>query len=234
MARYSSAYSDLIRSMEEIESILTLAREVDGQRPRPRDHLTRTNVLSRAGIVLLCSHLEGYIEALGRIAVVQLAERSIPKNSIARKFRYYFSRDIINEIKNTSDKEGLALKIENLVRRDIHIWDGSAHFSQPLLVEMFVGNFATPDHSNIKGFFGRFGFENFEGELGSRLKSNFRPCVNMVNQMVDQRNKIAHGESLTLGAPSDLQDMYSLVKLYCRHTDEVVGNWFSSKGCPIR
>ncbi len=190
--------------------------------------------MSRAGIVLLCSHLEGYIEALGRIAVVQLAERSIAKNSIARKFRYYLSRDLINEIKDTSDEERLALKVENLVRRDIHIWDSSAHFSQPLLEEVFVGNFATPDHKHIKGFFRRFGFENFEGELGKRLKSNGRACVNMVDQVVDQRNKIAHGESLTLGAPSELQDMYRLVKLYCRYTDEVVGNWFSSKDCPIR
>ena len=56
----------------------------------------------------------------------------------------------------------------------------------------------------------------------------------MVDHVVDQRNKIAHGDFLTAGAPSELQDMCRLVRLYCRNTDEVVSNWFRSKGCSIR
>ena len=56
----------------------------------------------------------------------------------------------------------------------------------------------------------------------------------MVDDVVDQRNRIAHGDFDTAGAPSDLQNMINLVKLYCRTADQVVGDWFRDKGCPIR
>jgi hypothetical protein len=67
-----------------------------------------------------------------------------------------------------------------------------------------------------------------------QLKQNFQACVTMVDHVVDQRNKIAHGDFVTAGVPSDLENMCNFVRMYCRTTDQIVGNWFRKVGCPIR
>jgi hypothetical protein len=56
----------------------------------------------------------------------------------------------------------------------------------------------------------------------------------MVDQVVTQRNAIAHGDMITTGTPADLDEMIKRVKLYCRETDQVVGNWFTAQCCAIR
>ena len=182
----------------------------------------------------MCSHIEGYVEALGALAVARIAERSVPKHMMAREFRYHLSRDLIDRINESTDPDRIAARIDSLLYRDINIWDTSAKFAEPLPVEAFVSNFSTPKHSNIRRFFRRFGYADFERELASRLNVNYNVCTNMIDHVVDERNKIAHGDSRAGVTPSELQVMCEFVRLYCRSTDQVVGNWFREIGCPIR
>ena len=231
MPRFSSAYSDLIRRVKEVESIVAMAR---GIRPVTQAHITRNKALCRGGIVLLCSHIEGFIEALGTLAVTRIADNAIPKSSLAPAFRYHLSQDLINGVKEAATPEVFVSSLDHLLYRDANVWDNSVHFSQPLRSDVFVGRFATPRHNDIVRFFRRFGYNRFENELGSRLQRDFLACKNMIDHVVDQRNKIAHGDPLVYGTPSELSDMCRLVLLYCRQTDQVVGDWFRSKGCPIR
>ena len=211
-----------------------MAGNISSKPPYPSNYVTLTNALCRGAIVLLCSHLEGYVESLGTIAITEIGRRSVLKSSLAGVFKYHLSRDLISQIKDTQNPERVVSRVEELFRRDGRVWDDSPRFHRSLQVGPFVGNFASPDHGNIKGFLRRFGFEQFEDDLRVRLKGKYQVCVNMVDQLVVQRNKIAHGDHLAYGTPSDVRDMYVFVKLYCRYTDVVVGNWFSMRGCPIR
>lgn len=233
MTRYSSAYSALIRRLDEIEAILSLARGIP-KITLPQATPFRVNALCRGGIVLLCSRLEGYIEDLGALAVTRMENNDLPKTSMSRAFRYHLSRDLIDDINRTTDPESIASKIDGFLARDGHIWDTTPNFTGPLSVDTFVGNFATPRHDNIRRFFGRFGFQDFQSSLAVQLQANYQFCTNMVDHIVDQRNKIAHGNFVTSGTPRDLEDMLRLLRLYCRNLDKVVGDWFRSKGCPIR
>ena len=198
------------------------------------DPITRTNALCRGGLVLMCSHVEGYIEDLGSVAINHIEQKGIPKVSLATKFKYHLSQDLIRGINTSTDPSVIAERLQELLERDGHIWDSSDHFAPPLPVDTFVGNFATPNHRAIRRFFGRFGYQEFHTDLNKHLLQNSAPCINMVNQLVDQRNKIAHGDAVTAGSPSDLEAMFRLVKLYCRGTDKVVGDWFRDQGCSIR
>ena len=231
MAKYSSAYSDLISRMKEIHAIVSMGRAF--ARPTP-SNLDKTSALGRAGVVLLCSHIEGYIETLGNLAIARIAGNSVPKASMAREFRYHLSRDLIEEINKSPDPDKIAEKIDGLMRRDLSIWDNSTYFASPLPVESFTRTFSTPRHNNIRQFFRRFGYTNFDGELASRLQGDFPVCTNMIDRVVEERNKIAHGNALAKVTPNDLQAMSVWVRLYCRNTDHVVGDWFRGKGCTIR
>ena len=233
MARYSSAYSRLILRLKEIDTILSMTQDIASRRQN-RDNLARSDALCRSGIVLLCSHLEGYIEDLGSLAIRRIEEESLPKTSMSHAFRYYLSRDLIDDINRTTNPLDIATRVDTLLSRDGHIWDSSTSFAPPLPIDMFIRSFATPNHESIRRFFRRFGYARFPNELGAHLRQDYMPCIAMVNHVVDQRNKIAHGDFVTAGAPSDLRDMYRLVKIYCRGTDSVVGNWFRGHGCSIR
>ena len=231
MSRYSSAYSEFVERLEEIFAIAAIGRTFS--QPTQAD-LERSNALGRAGVVLLSSHIEGFIKLLGTLAVNRIGERTVPKTSLACEFKYHLSRDLIRNINASTEASRNVTAIDSFLKRDLHIWDMSANFVEPLPVDQFIGSFSTPKHSNIGRFFRRFGFEDFEGQLAVHLKSNFPACRNMVDHVVDQRNQIAHGNYGVSVTPNELQGMCDLVKVYCRNTDQVVGNWFRSKGCPIR
>lgn len=233
MAAYSSAYSGLVTRLKEIESLLEMAR-ITEKNPSRRNSLLLVGALCRSGVVLLCSHIEGYIENLGTLAIEQIERKNLPKDSMPDAFRFYLSRDLIDEVKQLGNAETSASKIIGLFSRDGHIWNSDPLFSAPLSASTFIGNFATPKHVTISSFFRRFGYEEFHGDLSKRLTTQAQACTNMVDQVVDQRNKIAHGDQVTTNTPLDLENMLKFVKLYCRTLDQIVGDWFRSVGCPIR
>ena len=233
MATYTTAYSRFTNRMAEIDLVRSVARDIE-KREGTRANLETTKGLCRGGIVLLCSHIEGYIEDLASLGLNKLADKEIPKETVSNSFKYHLSRDLIVAISGANQPESIAEKVDLLFQRDGHIWDSTTSFTHPLQVEKFVGRFSTPTHENIRRFFGRFGYVTFNDDLAARLKANFPICSNMVEQVVDQRNKIAHGDFLAYRTPSDLQEMCKFVRMYCRYTDLAVGNWFKGIGCSIR
>jgi hypothetical protein len=233
MPRYTAAYSNLIERLEEVETILRRAQQASRQRATP-DNISFVNALCRSGVVLLSSHIEGYLKDLGEIAVERIASRELPKTRLGAGFRFYFSQDLINEIKDTSDPAQIASKLDTLFSRDEHIWSPHPNFTGSLSTTVFLGDFANPNHRRIKKYFNRFGYDQYSRDLARRLAASFNACSNMVDQVVRQRNAIAHGDMVTTGTPTDLGQMLKLVKQYCRETDDVVGNWFRTKSCPIR
>lgn len=233
MPRYTSAYSNLIVRFDEIASLLRLAKSVSISQPV---HLAtrQINSLCRGGVVLLSSHIEGYVEEVGQLAIVQIGSRGVAKGQVARRFRYHLSRDLIRDIKDTSHPGRISAKIDALLARDHHIWDTHSQFTTQITAEVFVSDFSNPTHDKIKHFFARFGYASFPHDLATRLGPSYAGCRNMLDQVVDQRNRIAHGDAITTGTPTDLAQMMTLVKLYCREADSSVGDWFRSIGCPIR
>lgn len=233
MAAYSKAYSSLILRLREIETILSMAKVTD-KNLKPLDSRLPVDSLCRSGVVLLCSHIEGYVENVGSLAVARIGTKNMPKGKMPPAFRYHLSRDLIVRVKQSDNPGTIAAKLDELMARDANVWDKTPHLSDPLASEIFVGNFSTPKHERISDFFGRFGYSNFHHDLSRRLTQQGPACKNMVDQVVDQRNKIAHGDRVTTGSPNDLENMLKLVKVYCRALDNVVGDWFRSIGCPIR
>ena len=194
----------------------------------------KINSLCRGGVVLLSSHIEGYIEEIGQIALERIFVRTVPKAKLGNVFKYHLSKDLIRDIKGTEDQEKIVSKLQNLFLRDGHIWDFTLIFTNQLSYERFIDGFSNPTHDRIKSFFNRFGYKNFEGDLAHRLQRNFPICKNMIDQVIRLRNDIAHGNFFAPVTPNDIGIMVVLTKLYCRETDCVVGDWFKSIDCPIR
>ncbi len=233
MARYSSAYSQFLERLSEIRTLVAVASRMERATGIPKD-FAPNRALYRGGVVLLCSHIEGYIGDLGALGISRIGERSVRKDVLPEEFKYHLSRDLIGEIRDARHPESIAGRVKALVHRDGEIWGADDRFRDTLAWDVFVRGFSVPKHENVCKFFRRFGYWQFDGDLAARLRGNTPACVNVIDHVVAERNKIAHGDYLASGTSRDLENMHKLVRLYCRTTDEVVGDWFSSKGCAIR
>ena len=156
------------------------------------------------------------------------------KSKLPPAFFFYMSRDLFHSMGQTVDPEKIAEKVKILLQRDHDIWSSDAHFEVPLPAERFLSNFATPKFDNINALIKRFGYATFKMDVQNSLKADGIIVMNMLDQVVHQRNKIAHGDDVTTSTYQDLEDMIKLVKIFCHTTDRVVGSWFARNGCPIR
>ena len=233
MVRYTRAYSRFVDRLPEVEMLCRLARQ-QLRSEGPLRGARMANPLCRAGVVLLSSHIEGYVEDLSDIILHRVYESRTPKQALAPRFLYYFSKDLIDEINDTRDPDKISVKMRDLFERDKDIWSSNSEFQEELLSERFASGFSTPKFNEIRRFVARFGYGDYRQDMGRHLEAKFRPCINMVDNVVDQRNKIAHGDAIATATPSDLASMLHLVRLFCRSTDVVVGNWFRTIGCSIR
>ena len=233
MARYTEAYSDFVKGVEEVRTLVRLAK-AESRAKGPLENAPTARALCRAAVVLLSSRIEGYVEDLAEVIVCRIVEKDVPKRLLSPRLRYYCSKDVIDEIRDTKDPDKVAEKIVTMFRRDEDIWCDEDSFQEELPFERVVAGFSTPRFREIRKFIARFGYRGYKDDLECQLRADFGPCINMVNNVVEQRNQIAHGNIGASSTPLDVTAMLDLVQVFCRTTDVVVGNWFRSVGCPIR
>jgi hypothetical protein len=233
MPRYTTAYSGFLQRLPEIEALNCLAKQHTIRLGEKNDAAT-VKALCRANIVLMSSHLEGYVEELAEVILQRIFQHALAKGKLAPRFLYYFSKDLLDELYETRNPDKIACKVKKLFQRDIDIWSDDDTFRDELPSGRFISEFSNPSVKKITHFVARFGYSNYRYDLGHLLKANCQPCINMVDNVIDQRNKIAHGDAVVTSTPNDVADMLRLVRLFCRASDDVIGRWFKSAGCVIR
>jgi hypothetical protein len=192
------------------------------------------NALCRGGIVLLCAHLEAYIKELGELAIESLHQQGVSRESVAPQFFFHISKNFIQELRETADPQKSAEKIFSFLTEDADLWARHSPFPRAIPVERFNKGFSNPAYSKIQAYFGRFGYTEFSSELAARLKAHYAPTKNMVDHLVDTRNKIAHGDPLATKTPSDLLLMIEIITSFCRSADFLFSVWWRKKFCSIR
>lgn len=235
--RYSRAYNTSLQRMGEVQALNDLAKDKGQEMVFPISGKSIVNSLCRANVVLLSSHLEGYIEDLAELMLQCISKQNLRKDKLTDGFRYYLSKDLLDRLCGTNEPEKIAKIVEYLFKRDNHIWLGNVTFSSELNTQKFISGFSNPRFGTIRKFMTRFGYTSFQHDVKTLLRSNYQPCENMINNIVDRRNKIAHGDidNMTIPTPKDIEDMLNLVGKFFEATDTAVGDWFEKElGCSIR
>jgi hypothetical protein len=232
MARYTSAYSSFVSRLTEVDLLRRFAATKEKADPVKMRH--EINAFCRGAVVLLSAHLEAFIRELGEVALTNLHLRAVSRTGIASQFYYHISKDIINEIKDTSEHEKIAEKFFSFLQNDLPYWDRTGPFPNPLPVDRFNRGFSNPAFDKIRAYFNRFGYSNYQRDLASTLNANYNTTKNMVDHLVDTRNKIAHGDIATTKTPNDVKQMIDIIRKYCYATDEVFASWCKSNLCTIR
>ena len=232
LSRYTVAYSSLVSRLEEVETLAKMARNLE--RSEPIKNSDKINALCRGAVVLLSSHVEGYTKEIGELTLTKIFEQEVCRSKISNTISYYASHDLISKIKDTSDREKIAAKIVDLTNRDLSLWEQTGPHPNPISEERFNKSFASPSYDKISAYFGRFGYAEYKRDLGRNLGSDFLAAKNMINHVVDIRNKIAHGDSTVSQTPSDVLNALPIVKQFCRVTDTLFASWCRSNLCHIR
>lgn len=232
MAKFTPAYSSFVVRMAEVEILRQSAAKKE--RADPVTLGSEINALCRGAVVLLCGHLEAFIKELGEVALDSFYAKRLTRTKIASRLYYHISKDLLDEIQDTENPEAIVAKMFSFIQSDLPFWSRNGPFPQPIVSDRFNKGFANPAYSKIRSYFGRFGYTQYSNDLAILLKAQYNPTINMVDHLVDIRNKIAHGDPTATKTPSEVKDMIRLIRTYCGSTDKVFASWCGSTLCRIR
>jgi RiboL-PSP-HEPN len=172
--------------------------------------------LSRAALVLLCSHVENFFESLiidiltfhesNQTSISQLPER-------LRVTQILKSPDLLDK-----PYSGDKWKLMDKIRASKFIHDNRKCTSGDFDSEICVKGFASPGSKEIENLFRGVGIENVWGFNAMQLK-------NSINAFVARRNGIAHGSSSDKPTPSDIKGFVNDICKLVRHFNKIVAEY---------
>ncbi len=233
MGRYTHVYGDFALRLEEVE----LLRKQAAKFERSRDSFRRSSEISalcRGAVVLLSSHIEAYVKELGEHALDSIHTKAVCRSRLAPQFFYHVSKEKIEAIRNSSQPDKIAQHVQSFVDVETEIWANVDSLPAPVSSRAFNKGFSNPSFSKVASYFGRFGYEKFRRDFYRSLGHNAQTTVNNLDQIVDTRNSIAHGEISATKTPLEVKQMIETAKLFCRTTDVVFGDWCKNNLCKIR
>lgn len=233
MPRYTPSYSNFLSRIAEVQALIGIAK-LESRKPLSQRNAAVINSAARASVVLLSSHIQGYVEELTDNILESIFIQKVPMNDFGNSFEFYLSQDITRVLRNSPNPDVFVRELKRMLRRDEDIWSDTPYFERAPNSEPFKGNFGNPTFKEIKRYLNRFGYQDYDANLRNYLGNNYLAATNMVDAVVDLRTKIAHGETGIVPTPIDVSNMILLVKLFCRSSDDIVSNWFKSHRCIIR
>ncbi|MDJ0826846.1 MAG: MAE_28990/MAE_18760 family HEPN-like nuclease [Rhodobacter sp.] len=232
MPRYTVAYNQYVKRLTEVEILLRRSRFLE--RRSPIDSRNEINANCRAAIVLLSSHLEGYIKDISEIALDRIFVDQVPRNALSARFFYSISKDRFDELRNTSDPSAFGEKVFSFLDADGPFWGQTGPFPNAIPTDRFIKGFASPSLKKIAKFFKNFGYDDFKVDVSRALGPDTSAVLNMLENVVATRNDIAHGDSSVIRTPSDVLQMVSMLRYFGRVTDDAFASWCRSNLCSIR
>jgi hypothetical protein len=195
----SPALKEFWTNLKEIGTIMSIF--VTNER-NSRDRQVNES-LSRSVILLLCSHVENFLESLVR-DILKFHESSetlsgdLPNNLKVKQILQ--SSDTL-DLSYSGDKWRMIKRIHGhpLSSNDTKCTFGVFD------VDIQIKGFASPSPNNIKSLFNDVGLEEIWNKI--RVKDDAERIRRNLNVFIERRNNIAHGSSSDRPTPSDIREM---------------------------
>ncbi|WP_416463295.1 MAE_28990/MAE_18760 family HEPN-like nuclease [Sphingomonas sp. VDB2] len=197
-------------------------------------HGAEISALCRASVVLLSSHIEAYIKELGEHTLDAIFDNKVCRSKIAPLFFYHISKERIENIRSGSDPEKISGNMRIFVETDSLMWKSTGEFPAQISATDFNKGFSNPKFEKAKSYFSRFGYVNYRRDFLIALGRNGQSTINNIDQIVDTRNSIAHGDPNATKTPAEISDMIQTARTFCRTTDSIFAKWCSGNLCNIR
>lgn len=211
----SQSYGDLGDRLNEV-NILT---RLDPTRSGWIGGEATGNAINRACIVLLCAHLEGFIEDIVTEAMDVMAGRA-KVDDIPLIFRSLHAEDHIKDIEPIKDRNSRAPKIKRMFESESSWWV-SGNVLQPAMIRasMICGEMSNPGSKEIRQF-----LQLVDVDIDKYLRDVGKfELLGLANGLVAKRNSIAHGEIGALPTHGDVDRYIAGVRDLGLCIDEALG-----------
>jgi hypothetical protein len=217
----SAALLDLSTRLGEVRLLTSLDPSRAGDVTKPDE----SNALTRACILLLSAHLEGYLEDLVTEALDLLVHHATLVDDLPLLLRAIHVEEHLRRIEVMQDRNARAPRISAMLAAETPLWiAGNKLRAGMLRPKMVCSEMNNPGSREICQFLRFIGID-VEAYLTS--VGNL-PVLNQVNGLVGRRNAIAHGDASTTAAYSDIDQYLIVVGDLSRELDAAVAQQLQS------
>ncbi len=211
----SDAFKSLLAGIEEVRDLLTANPTPPGGLPdRPRV----VRAINRASVVLLSSHLERYLRGLNEEAVGVINAATIGGSALPEELRLQHSMIPIDELADAKWHNRAAM-LSRLVMTDGWLWGSSpkANLDHDRLLRWMK----SPSPERASRLFRLWGVPDVFSVITRQPHTRQRMWLKL-EELVDKRNDIAHGDAGAEATYRDIVSYVAVVRKFCERADRVL------------
>lgn len=210
----SQALTALKIALQEIPFLRAAARHAKSN--SHYFHVERA--VSRAQVVLLSSHFERYFYAVNEEIVSHLKVVGLSSDRIPEILRLLHSQPLIDDLGDAQwDRRADLLK--RFVTDEAWLWSGSN--GGDISHDRLLSWMKAPNSRNLIRYYKYWGIDDIFNNI-TRKTTNRSQLFLLVQELVDNRNKIAHGDISIQATKSDILRYTNTVNIFCSRSDRLL------------
>lgn len=177
--------------------------------------LRLARAVGRAQVVLLSSHFERYFYAVNEEAITFLNGKAVDAANLPHALKVLHSKQPIDDLAETG-WEHRALKLQKFVSSDAWLW--GAGLPGALSHSRLLGWMKAPKPDSIVRYYRYWGIQDIFREITRTPLTRNRLWLG-IQELVDKRNNIAHGDFSAQATQSDVMRYVDSVRSFCKRAD---------------
>lgn len=209
----SAALFTFQNALEEIEDLIVVARP-----SLRRGDLRTARAVGRAQAVLLSSHFERYFYTINEEAVTFLNAKSLDSTALPDSLKLLHSKYPIDDISATG-WENRSEKLATFIVEDGWLWQSNRHGA--LSHERLLAWLSAPKPADLRRYYRYWNIDDIFTSITRRPSARGQRWLG-VQELVDIRNSIAHGDFAAQPTQRDIQRYLNSARTFCERADRAL------------